>query len=203
MRHLIFSLLLLFPAGVFADYVILLHAPGIQGDCLLPGYEDWIVLNTMETVVDRELPESNGGTPDINIGVGELRLVQITKGLDRASALLFQFAINGNSPGEFHIRFLDTSATTIVGAPRCYLAYKLDRAFVKSMKVSSEPGGRPFEFLELYFNRIASVYYQYDNSGHFETSHEMKWDNISNTPWMGHGIPTSGPPLDGNLGGNP
>lgn len=71
----------------------------------------YFVADSFSFGVEREMKESGekGGTEDINIGVGELQECTISKSMDMASAKLAQFAINGNSPGQAEIDFVEVA----------------------------------------------------------------------------------------------
>ena len=99
---IITSLALLLPSATSA--MILVKIPGMGDPSLtLEGYNDgqWFVADSFTFGVEREMKESGekAGTEDINIGLGELQECTISKSMDRASAKLAQFAINGNFPG--------------------------------------------------------------------------------------------------------
>jgi hypothetical protein len=75
------------------------------------GATDWFIADSFGFGVEREMKESGekGGTEDINIGVGELQECTISKSMDSSSALLAQFAINGNSLGTAEIFFVEVA----------------------------------------------------------------------------------------------
>ncbi len=137
---------------------ILVKVEGVPGttDIKFQGYNDgsWFVANSFAFGMDREMKESGetGGTEDINIGVGELSEVVITKALNGASPHLAQFGVNGNSPGQVEIHFVKGA-----NQPKVAMIYKLDRAFVKSWSTSASGQGNdvPDETVAFYFNRIA------------------------------------------------
>ncbi len=156
------------------------------------GYDDgeWFVADSFSFGVERELSESGekGGTEDINIGVGELQECTISKSMDTASARLMQFAINGNSPGVAEIHFVNVPKD---GPPTTYLIYKLDRCFVKSWSTSGDADDRPTEEVAFYYNRIALQYYQTKDGNSYTDGGTASWDRTKDTPWSGHGIPTT------------
>jgi type VI protein secretion system component Hcp len=119
------------------------------------GYNDgnWFQASSFAFGMDREMSESGerGGTEDINIGVGDLGNIVITKALDGGSPRLAQFGVNGNSPGDVEIHFVKGPNN-----PKVLMIYKLDRAFVKSWSTSGDGGNEPpTETVAFYFNRIA------------------------------------------------
>ena len=77
----------------------------------------WFVADSFSFGVEREMKESGekGGTADINIGIGELQECTISKSMDSASPKLAQFAINGNSPGQCEIDFVEVGGGSAEG----------------------------------------------------------------------------------------
>jgi len=162
--------------------MILVKLPNVGDSSVdVPGYDDgqWFVADSFSFGVEREMRKSGekGGTEDINIGVGELQECTISKSMDMASTKLAQFAINGNSPGQAVIDFVELSKK---GKPTAYLTYKLDRCFVKSWSSSGDADDRPTEEVSFYYNRIAFRY-----AGIRDV---FSWDSVHNTPWTGHGL---------------
>src|SRR6187401_2549819 len=143
--------------------MILVQIEGLKaGDVTIEGYKDknFFVADSFSFGVEREMKESGekGGTEDINIGVGELQECTISKSVDRASTLLAQFAINGNSLGTAQIDFVEIGSGDVQGKPSCYMRYNLDRVFVKSWTTSGDADDRPTEEVAFYYNRITFSY---------------------------------------------
>ena len=161
-----------------AGAVILVHISGVQSDSQIPGYEGWFVADSFSFGVEREMKESGekGGTSDINIGIGELQEVSISRSLDAASSHLAQFAINGNSIGTLDIAFVQTTGDD---EPVTYLRYRLDRCFVKSWSTSADAGDRPTEYVTFYYNKIAFTYVSTTKAA----SYSAGWDRVKNVPW--------------------
>ena len=167
-------------ASAEADAAIYVKIPGIPGDVTSGGYDtgEWFVADSFAFGVEREVKESigKGGTQDINIGIGELQDVSISKSLNSASAQLAQLAINGNSCGAAEIDFVNVGET---GEAVPYLKYKLDRCFVKSWSTSGDADDRPTEEVAFYYNKIAFEYTPESS----KPTNIMSWDNVKNIPW--------------------
>jgi type VI protein secretion system component Hcp len=188
--------------------MILVHIDGVPGDCKIAGYErtkdggtrskiktagvadlngdGWFVADSFSFGVQRETKESGekGGTLDINIGIGDLEDCEIGKSVDRASPLLAQFAISGNSLGTALIDFVEIGGTKgTLGKPLCYLRFKLDRCFVKSWRVNGDADDRPTEEVAFYYNKIASEYLHTKDGRVFDSAGRMEWDNVRNELW--------------------
>jgi type VI protein secretion system component Hcp len=161
---------------------ILVKIDGLDGhgDVVIAGYDggEWFAADSFSYGVEREMKESGekGGTADINIGVGELQECTISKSMDSASALLAQFAVNGNSSGGAQIDFVEVGASK----PTVYLRYKLDRCFVKSWSTSGDADDRPTEEIAFYYNKIA---FSVAGGGPV-----FSWDNVKKTRWTDHGL---------------
>ncbi len=151
-----------------------------HGDAVLKGYEDgdWFVADSFSFGVEREMKGSGGkgGTADINIGVGELQECTISKSMDSASALLAQYAVNGNSGGGAQIDFVQIGGDR----PWTVLRYKLDRCFVKSWSTSGDADDRPTEEVALYCNKIA---FAVAGGGPV-----FSWDAVKQKKWNKHGL---------------
>ncbi len=151
-----------------------------RGDASIAGYADgnWFVADSFSFGVEREMKESGekGGTVDINIGVGELQECTISKSMDAASALLAQYAINGNSAGSARIDFVHVGEAE----PVVYLRYQLDRCFVKSWSTSGDADDRPTEEVAFYYHKIA---FAVAGGGPV-----MSWDNVKHKKWNKHGL---------------
>jgi type VI protein secretion system component Hcp len=176
--------------------MILVHIDGVNGDATISGYSKddgagfkgtgWFIAESFTFGVEREMKESGekGGTEDLNIGIGELQECAISKSMDRASAKLAQFAINGNSCGTAIIDFVEIAGGgTATGKPYCYLRYLLDRCFVKSWSTSGDADDRPTEEVAFYYNRIAFQYAATKDGKTFENGGEMTWDNVKGEQW--------------------
>jgi len=163
------------------------------GDCTIDGYDDgkWFVADSFSFGVEREMKESGekGGTEDINIGVGELQECTVSKSMDRASTLLAQFAINGNSLGPAEIHFVEVGGGgSAAGVPVCYLKYILARCFVKSWSTSGDADDRPTEEVAFYYNKIAFSYAHTKDGHTFIGCTPMAWNNVTHKKWDGHNI---------------
>jgi type VI protein secretion system component Hcp len=174
--------------------MILVHIDGVNGDATISGYgkgeanhkeTGWFVADSFTFGVEREMKESGekGGTEDLNIGIGELQECAISKSMDRASAKLAQFAINGNSCGTAIIDFVEIAGGGKTGKPFCYLRYLLERAFIKSWSTSGDADDRPTEEVAFYYNRIAFQYLATKDGKTFENGGEMSWDNVKGEKW--------------------
>lgn len=172
----------------YADAAIYVQIPGVPGDVTTEGYNDgtWFEADSFSFGIDRELKKNQekGGTADINIGVGELQELTISKSMDSATGKLAQVAINGNSLGTAEIDFVEVAGDSQEGKPVSYLKYKLDRVFVKSWSTSGDADDRPTEEVAFYYNKIAFAYNP-TTDGERNENYGMSWDNVKNISWSG------------------
>ncbi|QLH04316.1 hypothetical protein C5F49_02525 [Nitrosopumilus oxyclinae] len=161
---------------------IYVKIPGIPGDVTTEGYDkkEWFVADSFSFGVERELKESGekGGTADINIGVGELQEVSISKSLDSATSKLFIASVAGNSHGNSQISFVQSSGTH--GQPIVFLDYCLGNTFVKSWSTSGDADDRPTEEVSFYYNKIAFRYSSTIDGQTFTTQDPVGWDLVQN-----------------------
>jgi len=150
-----------------------------HGDATLVGHADgnWFVADSFAFGVEREMkkPGGKGGTQDINIGVGALRQFGISKSVNAASALLAQYAVNGNSAGGAQIDFVHIAEDQ----PTVYLRSRLDRCFVASWSTSGDADA-PSEEIALHFNKVA---FAVAGGGPV-----FSWDNVKQKKWNKHGL---------------
>lgn len=171
-------------ANAEADAAMFMKLGDIKGEATAKGHEQWIELSSFQCGIDNaqnKNPGEKGGTADINIGVGELQECTVSKSVDSSSTQLAQFAINGNSPGQAEIDFVEVGGSSD-GQPVTYLKYKLDRVFVKSWSISGDADDRPTEEVAFYYNKIAFAYTPEDEPRP-EPTNVMSWDNVKNIPW--------------------
>lgn len=148
------------------------------GDSTLSGYEGWITLDSLEFTIDRDPePSGGGGTQDINIGVGRINLIHLTKPTGVASSRLLGFAINGNSLGVAEIRVVDVGHGCVVPTA----GWKLDRTFVASFSTKSV-GDEVVDDFSFYFNKIAFAVAEDAGVAAYG------WDKVTNTTWTTHGL---------------
>ncbi len=69
----------------------------IKGEAMAASGAKWFVADSFSFGVEREMKESGekGGTEDINIGVGELQEISVSKRMDKAMPKLLEPAIKG------------------------------------------------------------------------------------------------------------
>jgi type VI secretion system secreted protein Hcp len=149
------------------------------GDVDTAGWPDnsgeWFVANSFSFGVEREMKESGekGGTADINIGVGELQEVNISKSVDVSTTKLAQLALTGRSLGKVEMCITQDDGTG--GPQECYIHVVMERSFVRSWSTSGDADNRPTEEVAIYYNKIAFSY--------VATPDGVSWNNEKNRPW--------------------
>ena len=179
---------ILFPtiagAEVFIKYDTLAGGTGVKSGY---GGGEWFIADSFSFGVEREMKESGekGGTADINIGIGELQPLNISKEPDSLTATLAQYSINGNSIGDVEVCVTDNPAEPT----DCYLRYKLERCFVKSWSISGDADDRPTEEVAFYYNKIA---FSYAHTKDGKEDATVSWDKVTHQPWPSGELALSG-----------
>ena len=142
--------------------MIVMKLEGIPGDCEIPGYEGWILVDSLSWEITREEKESGKqGTRDINLGVAELPALSMNKSMDKASVKLMQQSIAGGAlggkEGKAKIECLATSGTT--STDKCFLRYVLERPIIKSWSIDASDDDRPTESVSILYNKIYMTYF--------------------------------------------
>jgi len=143
-----------------------------------PGFPECIEISALGLSVGRQMkePGEKGGTADLNIGVGRISAIAIRKPTDGTSALLFSYAINGNSMGDASVHVLEQRAGW--AKPLTTLEVQLGRSFVQSLQLDS---AALVENLEIHFNQIQLTTYERDANGAVVHWSEECWDKVSST----------------------
>lgn len=172
--------------------MILVYIQNIPGDCKIPGFDDpkHFTVDSFSFNVERELADSaKTGTADVNIGVGDLQEVSISKSMDVASPWLARKAIAGSSCGVAEIKFVQTIEDAGVRYNVVYLHFKLNNAFIKSWSISGDGDDRPTEDITIWYNKIAFGYHSTTDGKTFVSHGMCAWDAVAQKPWEGDGSP--------------
>ncbi|MEN9675062.1 MAG: hypothetical protein RIS76_958 [Verrucomicrobiota bacterium] len=167
--------------------LIIINIPSVPGSPLTIGTNftstDYFKLNSLSFGVNRDNFEPlAGGTADVNIGIGTLQSVRLTKTLDSASAILMRKAISGSSVGLIKIYFIKFRTVDGASVPYVYLAYQLDNVFVKAWSIASEGETSPTEAVELYYDKIMMATATLNTDGTLVVW-EARWDRVKSKPW--------------------
>ena len=158
---------------------ILVKIDGLSGhgDATLAGYEggDWFVADSFSFGVEQATPKS-GKAGAVNVGVGQLADVSISKSMDGTSPLLAQLAVNGNSGGDAQIDVVQPGDGQLVVS----LRYRLNRCFVTRWSTTADADDRPDEEVGLTFAKIA-----FTVAG---TGPVFGWNRVKQKVWNGHGL---------------
>ena len=164
--------------------MILLKLDGINGDCSMPDWKDYITLTSVSWEITREFAESaKMGTKDINVGTADLPPITMGKSMDKASVFLMQNAISGSSLGTAEIKFNAQSGTA--GAGEVFLEFKLDNAIIASWSIDGSEDDRPSENVTIWYHKIWMQYYTTEDGKSYTTAGSRGWDRIENKAWAG------------------
>lgn len=167
--------------GVYADiYVKADEIARLSGDPDRNG--GWFKAESFSFGVsrDRDMTASKGGTTDINIGVGELGDIVLTKPFSLVSPALARFAVTGASVGSCEV--CQSAGATDKGGMACQWRYVMDRCFISGVEVAAD-GGQARETVTVGYTKIAFGMSETrpDGSVRWRT---MSWDLTAATPWQ-------------------
>ena len=164
--------------------MIVLKLDGIDGDCLMPNWKDYITLSEVSWDISREFSDSaKMGTRDINIGTADLPPISIGKTMDKSSVFLMQNAIAGSSLGTAEIKFLAQAGTA--GEGEVFLEFKLDNAIICKWSITASDDDRPTETCEIWYHKIWVQYYSTEDGKSYKTAGSRGWDRVENKAWTG------------------
>lgn len=162
--------------GTNLQYVLCIQ--NVAGPGAGPGFPGCIEVSALGLSVGRQMKDSGekGGTEALNIGIGNISAIAIRKPTDGTSALLFSYAINGNTMGDAELYVLEQRDGWSQPLPT--LEVQLERSFVQSLQLDA---AAPVENLEIYFNKIQLTSYERDASGAAVLWSAECWDKVSST----------------------
>lgn len=176
----------------------------VNGDCLIPGYENWITLDSVNFGVGRNI-EAKGGGLDIQQKApsDEMQTLSVEKTMDSSSIYLMHKSIQDrsptsgteNAPTSAMIHFVENlvesqaanSSSENNAIP--FLKIKLGNVLIKSWSISADgSGGRPTESIELWFSQVSMAYWGKrpgSQPGRLEVhAYGPKgWDQIAQEDW--------------------
>lgn len=151
--------------GQSVQYILCMD--NIPGPGVGAAYPGCLEIRSLGVQVTRPPPSGSSGTP-INIGVGSSEPILLEKLVDAASAVLWMFAVTGNSNGDAQIHVLEEREGW--SGPLVTLEVELERTFVQSMTMQPTVF---VEQVELRYVEIQLTAYTRDASGNvlFQTQH--------------------------------
>lgn len=171
----------------------------VKGDCDVPGFIDWITLESFEFGTNRDVKaDDNGGGRDIETGSGEVSDVSISKSVDVATVELMYMALeqrsakdggSGPEPLTVDVAFLAPSATRDGKKSELapYLKLRFGKALIKSWSIDCTSGagehGRPDESLTLWYNQVAIVYRSTPDGATYKIHGPRGWDQGAQKDW--------------------
>ncbi len=162
--------------------MILVKIPGVRGDSEIKDHTDWISVEDFGFSIEREFAESGkAGSADINVGIGEMQPCTMSKSFDRSSPDLMQLAVAGSSVGAVEVHFIQSEG--VEGDGYVYLAYKLDKAFIKSWEQSGSSDDRPTDNFSIWYYKLSVTYWSTTDGKNFKQWGPKGWDRIENKAW--------------------
>lgn len=171
----------------------------VKGDCDVPGFVDWITLESFDFGTSREIKSAErGGGRDIEEDTGETSDVSISKNIDVSTVELMYMSLEhrsakdggaGPEPLTVDVAFL---APFVVGAGpesqlMAYLRIRFGKALIKSWSIegSSSAGevGRPTEDITLWYNQVAIAYKSSPDGKNYKIHGPRGWDQGAQKDW--------------------
>jgi type VI secretion system Hcp family effector len=145
---------------------IYMEIPGIQGESLDKGHENWIQISSFQWGIGRGASSASTGQSSSGGGAGKVRFSEfkITKLTDAATVPLIQACANGQ-----HIKTatLEATKSSLISEP--YLKIVLSNVRCSSFSISggaSSGGDRPTESLSFSEEQAIFYYFKHDDAGH-------------------------------------
>ena len=153
--------------------IVLKFQKEIKGDSTAAGFEDHIVLESVEFGAARSIIIPTGKTARES-GVPSFTEMTIAKKFDIASTELFMQSVSGASLGQGVITYLQTD---MEGNPEPFLIITLQDPIITSYQNTSH-GDRPVEKFRMNFTKIQLAYTQYSGEGAKKAS-PKGWDLLA------------------------
>lgn len=137
---------------------IRMRIEGIEGESTTKGYENWLVVESVDFNVMRSISMQSGISGGSENSMPNIAPISIVKRAGKASAKLFEDSLIGQGkPAE--IVFLTTGPK-----PSCFLEIKLKHAMVSRFSFSVAQGGDSafIEHFDINFNDIEYRYTPHD-----------------------------------------
>lgn len=134
---------------------------GIEGESTTKGYENWLVIESVDFNVMRSVSMQSGTQGDHEGSLPNIAPISIVKRAGKASAKIFEDSLIGQGkPAE--IVFLTTG-----DKPSCFLSIKLESVMVSRYSFSVAQGGDSafIEHFDVNFKKIDYRYTQHDKNG--------------------------------------
>lgn len=142
--------------------MLLMSIPGINGDCIIPGYENWISITSVQFGVGRGVSSATVGQKDRDTSTPSISEVTLSKPTDITSTLLFAEATYGEALEKVEIALLQTGGNA--NNMQEYWRITMAKVIISGWSLSSG-GDRPSESLSLNFNKIVMKYTQFKDGG--------------------------------------
>lgn len=156
--------------------VIIVDLPGIDGECLLAGYEKKIECLSFSHAIAMQLT-SDPSNRERTSGKPNVQDMTISKYMDQASPVLNQTCCEGKKIGDATI----TIGRNENGNVMTLMTYKLRDAMISSVSAASSGGDKPSETLTLNFTAIQWDYTSQKPDSTKEGTVSGTWDMKTNT----------------------
>src|SRR5688572_12365561 len=178
--------------------MIVMHIKEIKGDCKIPGYENWITVESFDFGTDRKIENAGKGAGyDIETGKGDAQEFSVDRSSDIATVDLMYAAIRhrgsaaASTPFTVDVAFLEPrgfGGQDAKGTIKAYLKLRFGKALLKSWRLSGAASKRCTESLTFWYNQIAMAYDAPSADGKsYQTFGPRGWDQLEGKDWKPSG----------------
>lgn len=148
----------------------------IKGNVTVPGFEDYIEVNSFQWGVGRAISSSpKGGARDIEASAPNFSEIVVTRASDEIVPLFMSASTVGRGYDKITIAFYNFGGEQPPDPKTPYLKYELKNVLISGYSLSSG-GDRPSESLSLNYTAIQITSIPFDDAGKPGTPIVRKWD---------------------------
>ena len=178
--------------------MIVMQIKEIKGDCKIPGYENWITLESFKFGTERKIEKANkGGGRDLETGSEGRQEFSIDKSADIATVDLMYAAIRHRATGEAAVPFTvdiafieprGSGSQDSKGTVKAYLKIRFGKALIRSWDISGDAAKRASESVTFWYNQVAMAYDAPAADGKsYQTYGPRGWDQQDGKDWVPSG----------------
>jgi type VI protein secretion system component Hcp len=178
--------------------MLLMRIKEIDGDCKIPGYEKWIMLESFSFGAERKMESAKqGGGRDIDTGKGDSQEFTVSKPGDVATVYLMYAAIKHRASGQAAVPFTVDIAFVelrgygdqqVKGETKAFLKIRFGKALIKNWTFNGDAEKSPNESITFWYNQVAMSYDSATDDGKgYQTHGPRGWDQLEGKDWTPSG----------------
>ena len=156
---------------------IFMKYDGVDGDVKAAGHEKWIMLDSCQLGVHRNIANTSGRGQNREASAPSVSEIVVTKKQDCASTGLFKASLHGEGK-KAEIHFCKTDKDKV----EPYMKIELENVLISSYNVSGHGGDgndRPMESLSLNYTKIVYTTVQMDDKNATGKPQRADWDQAA------------------------